>query len=61
MKKSTKIRIFGAIVLLFNVVLVGFLDLTGPVVLVITFGLAAVIELFFVRPAVRSENISKGK
>ena len=56
MKKSTKLRIFGGAVLLFNLWLIGQYRLEGIPVLLLTFGFAIGYELLVVRPVSKSEN-----
>lgn len=58
MKKSTKLRLFGGAVLLFNLWLVGRYNLQGLPVLLLTFGFAIGYELLVVRPVVKSEKSS---
>lgn len=50
MKKTTKLRIFGGVVLLFNLWLIGHYNLSGIPVLLLTFGFAIAYELVVVRP-----------
>jgi len=38
MKASTKLRLFGAFVILFNLWLIGHYEIEGPLVLLLTFG-----------------------
>lgn len=56
MKKSTKLRLFGAAVLLFNLWLIGHYNLSGIPVLLLTFGFAVGYELLVVRPVSKSEK-----
>jgi len=51
MGKRTKLRLFGGIVLLFNIWLIGRYDLTGAPTILLTFGFALGYELLVVRPA----------
>lgn len=55
MKTTTKLRVFGAAVLIFNLWLIGHYNLSGVVVLVLTFGFAVAFELFVVRPFAKRE------
>jgi len=50
MKKSTKLRLFGGAVLIFNLWLIGRYNLSGIPVLLLTFGFAAGFEFLVVRP-----------
>ena len=56
MKRSTKLRLFGGAVILFNLWLIGHYNLQGVVVLLLTFGFAIGYELVVVRPAIKSEK-----
>jgi hypothetical protein len=56
MKKTTKLRLFGGAVLLFNLWLIGAYNLEGIPVLLLTFGFAIGFELLVVRPVSRSEQ-----
>ena len=56
MKKSTKLRMFGGAVILFNLWLIGQYNLEGIAVLLMTFGFAIGYELLVVRPVVKSEK-----
>lgn len=58
MTKRGKLRVFGGIVLLFNLWLIGHYQLDGLPVLLLTFGFAAAFELFVVR-ALTSDDGSK--
>jgi len=49
MKKATKLRIFGGAVLLSNLTVIGYYNLEGIAVLILTFGFAIGYELFVVR------------
>ena len=51
MKKTTKLRLIGGAVLLFNLWLIGQYRLEGIPVLLLTFGFAVGYELLVVRPA----------
>jgi len=52
MKKSTKLRIFGALVILVNLIIIGSYNITGLPVLLMTFGFAIAYELLIVRPTI---------
>lgn len=56
MKKSTKLRLFGGAVLLFNLWLIGRNGLEGVPVLLLTFGFAIGYELLVVRPVAKAEK-----
>jgi hypothetical protein len=56
MKKSTRMRLFGVAVVLFNLWLIGRYNLEGIAVLLLTLGFAIGYELVVVRPAVRAEK-----
>lgn len=58
MKKSTKLRLFGGLVLFFNLWLIGQYNLQGIPVLLLTFGFAVGFEFFAVRPVVKTEKAS---
>ena len=58
MKKSTKLRLFGGAVLLFNLWLIGQYNLSGIPVLLLTFGFAVGYEFLVVRPASKGEKES---
>ncbi|MBN8514517.1 hypothetical protein [Accumulibacter sp.] len=51
MKKTTKLRLIGGVVLLFNLWLIGSYNLEGIAVLLLTFGFAVGYEYLVVRPA----------
>lgn len=51
MKKTTKLRLGGGAVLLFNLWLIGSYNLTGLPVLLLTFGFVIGYEILVVRPA----------
>ena len=59
MKKSTKLRMFGGAVILFNLWLIGQYNLEGIAVLLMTFGFAIGYELLVVRPVAKSEKGSE--
>ncbi|MFC1513103.1 hypothetical protein ACFL5J_01500 [Thermodesulfobacteriota bacterium] len=50
MNKSTKLRLLGGLVLLFNLWLIGRYNIKGILVLLLTFGFAAGYEYLVVRP-----------
>lgn len=58
MKKATKLRLTGVVVLLFNLWLIGQYNLSGIPVLLLTFGFAAGYEFLVVRPASKVERNS---
>ncbi|MBD5801735.1 hypothetical protein AZOA_11590 [Azoarcus sp. Aa7] len=59
MKKSTKLRLFGGAVLLFNLWLVGHYNLEGIPALLLTFGFAIGYELLVVRPSSKTDAVSE--
>jgi len=59
MKKTTKLRLFGGAVLLFNLWLVGRYNLQGIPVLLLTFGFAIGFEFLVVRPLSKTEEKSE--
>lgn len=59
MKKSTKLRLFGGAVLLFNLWLIGHYNLEGLPVLLLTFGFAIGYEMLVVRTASKVDTGSK--
>lgn len=50
MKKTTKLRLIGGAILIFNLWLIGNYNLKGIPVLLLTFGFAAGYEFLVVRP-----------
>lgn len=54
-----KLRAFGAIVLIFNLWLIGEYNLSGLPVILMTFGFAAAYELFVVRGLTSKDNPQK--
>lgn len=56
MKKSTKLRLFGGAVILFNLWLIGRYNLEGIAVLLLTLGFAFGYELVVVRPVTKAEK-----
>lgn len=56
MKKTTKLRLIGGGVLLFNLWLIGRYNLQGVPVLLLTFGFAAGYEYLVVRPAAKQKE-----
>jgi len=55
-KKSTKLRLFGGTVLIFNLWLIGQYNLSGIPVLLLTFGFAIGFELLVVRPSSKEKK-----
>jgi hypothetical protein len=53
MKTATKLRWFGACVLIFNCWLIGAYNLSGVPVLLLTFGFAIAFELLVVKPVTK--------
>ena len=51
MKKTTKLRLIGGVILLFNLWLIGRYKLEGIPMLLLTFGFAVGFEYLVVRPA----------
>ena len=61
MKKTTKLRLIGGAILLFNLWLIGEYRLEGVPVLLLTFGFAVGYELLVVRSAKpKNESTSEG-
>lgn len=61
MKKTTRLRLIGGGILLFNLWLIGEYGLAGFPVLLLTFGFALGYELLVVRPAKpKGESTSEG-
>lgn len=56
MKKSTKLRILGGIIILINLWAIGTYDITGPLVLLMTFGIAIAFEWLLIKPAKQNEQ-----
>ena len=56
MKKATKLRLIGGVVLLFNLWLIGNYNLGGIAVLLLTFGFAGGYEYLVVRPASKAAD-----
>lgn len=56
MKKSTKLRLVGGAILIFNLWLIGNYNLKGIPVLLLTFGFAAGYEFLVVRPATKKAD-----
>ena len=54
MKTGTKLRLFGGVILLFNLWLIGQYNIEGIPVLLMTIGFALVFEFAFVRPVSKS-------
>lgn len=60
MKKTTKLRMIGGVILLFNLWLIGEYRLEGIPVLLLTFGFAVGYEFLIVRPAnAKSESTAE--
>jgi hypothetical protein len=59
MRKTTKLRLFGGLVLLFNLWLIGQFNLQGIPVLLLTIGFAVGYEFLVVRPISKEDNESK--
>jgi hypothetical protein len=59
MKKTTKLRLVGGVVLLFNLWLIGQYNLSGIPVLLLTLGFAVGYEFLVVRPASKDEQESR--
>jgi len=59
MKKSTKLRLFGGAVLIFNLWLIGRYNLSGIPVLLLTFGFAFGFEFLVVRPSSKEKEDTK--
>jgi len=59
MKKTTKLRLVGGVVLLFNLWLIGQYNLNGIPVLLLTLGFAVGYEFLVVRPASKDEQESR--
>ncbi len=59
MKKSTKLRLFGGAVLIFNLWLIGRYNLSGIPVLLLTFGFAIGFEFLVVRPSSKEIGLFK--
>jgi hypothetical protein len=59
MKKTTKLRLIGGGVLLFNLWLIGHYNLAGIPVLLLTFGFAVGYEYLVVRPASKAAEKSE--
>lgn len=56
MKTSTKLRLFGAVIVLFNLWMAGNYNIGVIPLLVLTFGFAAGFEILVVRPAAKKEQ-----
>ncbi len=55
MKKSTKLRLVGGLILIFNFWLIGAYSISGLPVLLMTFGFAIVFEYMVVKPLSKSK------
>jgi hypothetical protein len=56
MKKSTKLRLFGGVVLFFNLWIVGRYNIEGNPVLLLTIGFAVGFEYLLVRPLTKDSK-----
>jgi len=56
MKNTTKLRIFGGLVLMFNIWLIGNYNLDGIPVLLLTFGFAIGYEYLVVKPSTKQNK-----
>ena len=56
MKKGTKLRLLGGVILFFNLWLIGNYNLQGISVLLLTFGFAIVYEYLIVRPLSKTKS-----
>jgi len=54
MKKKTKLRLLGGVILFFNLWLIGNYNLQGVPVLLLTFGFAIIYEYLIVRPLTKN-------
>jgi len=54
MKKRTKLRLLGGVILFFNLWLIGNYNLQGVPVLLLTFGFAIIYEYLIVRPLTKN-------
>ena len=61
MQKTTKLRLIGGAVLLFNLWLIGRYNLQGMSVLLLTFGFALGYEFLVVRPSKPKDNSESEK
>jgi len=52
MKKSTKLRLLGVMVLLINLIIIGAYNITGIPVILMTFGFAIAYEYIVVKPTI---------
>ena len=59
MSLATKLRLLGAVILLFNLWLIGRYNIQGVAVLLMTFGFAVAFEFAIVRPVARKREIDK--
>jgi hypothetical protein len=59
MRKTTKLRLVGGVVLLFNLWLIGQYNLSGIPVLLLTLGFTVGYEFLVVRPASKGEQESR--
>lgn len=56
MKATTKLRLIGGLILMFNLWLIGNYNIAGLPVLLLTFGFAIGYELLIVRPVGKKAN-----
>ena len=56
MKKSTKLRLIGGVILMFNLWTIGHYKIDGVALFLLTFGFAIGYEFLVVRPASNSEK-----
>lgn len=61
MQKTTKLRLIGGAVLLFNLWLIGRYNLQGMSILLLTFGFALGYEFLIVRPSKPKEDNSESE
>ena len=59
MKTSTKLRILGGVIILFNLTFAGYYTIEGIPLLMMSFGFAIGYEYLIVRPLIKNESINK--
>ena len=59
MKRTTKLRLFGGLILIFNLWLIGHYNLSGVPVLLLTVGFAVGYDFLVVRPVSKTDQASK--
>jgi hypothetical protein len=59
MKTSTKLRLLGAAIIIFNLWLIGHFNISGLPVLLLTLGVAIGFEVWLVRPAIKAEKANE--